>query len=172
MNKRTCGIRTVAGEIDMRLNPQYMYVDDLDLEIIRLLIKNSKLSIREIAKSLGKAPSLIHSRIKRLERNNLIKAYTILLDYRRLGYDVYALTLLQVDGAHIVEVEEDLSREPNVKAVYDITGEYDIAVISVFKSVSELDSFIKKTLKNPYIKRSVTSVILRVVKDTPHIEIQ
>jgi DNA-binding Lrp family transcriptional regulator len=172
MNKRTCGIRTVAGEIDMRLNPQYMYVDDLDLKIIRLLIKNSKLSIREIAKSLGKAPSLIHSRIKRLERNNLIKAYTILLDYRRLGYDVYALTLLQVDGAHIVEVEEALSREPNVKAVYDITGEYDIAVISVFKSVSELDSFIKKTLKNPYIKRSVTSIILRIVKDTPHIEIQ
>jgi Lrp/AsnC family transcriptional regulator for asnA, asnC and gidA len=101
----------------------------------------------------------------------LIKAYTILLDYRRLGYDVYALTLLQVDGAHIVEVEEALSREPNVKAVYDITGEYDIAVISVFKSVSELDSFIKKTLKNPYIKRSVTSIILRIVKDTPHIEI-
>jgi DNA-binding Lrp family transcriptional regulator len=75
-----------------------------------------------------------------------------------------------VEGVYISEVEDLLSREPNVRAVYDITGEYDIALISVFRSVSELDNFIKRILKNPYIKRSVTSLILRVVKDTPHIE--
>jgi DNA-binding Lrp family transcriptional regulator len=145
-------------------------VDSLDLEILRALSKNSKLSIREISKIVKKSPSLIHSRIRRLEKSGFIRNYTILVDYQKLGYDVYALTLLQVDGAHIVEVEEALSKEPNIKAVYDITGEYDVAFISAFKSVSELDNFIKKLLKNPYIKRSVTSIILRVVKDTPHIE--
>jgi len=129
-----------------------------------------KLSIREISKIVKKSPSLIHSRIRRLEKSGFIRNYTILVDYQKLGYDVYALTLLQVDGAHIVEVEEALSKEPNIKAVYDITGEYDVAFISAFKSVSELDNFIKKLLKNPYIKRSVTSIILRVVKDTPHVE--
>ncbi|MFZ8783508.1 MAG: Lrp/AsnC ligand binding domain-containing protein [Desulfurococcaceae archaeon] len=75
-----------------------------------------------------------------------------------------------VEGVYISKVEDLLSREPNVRAVYDITGEYDIALISVFRSVSELDNFIKRILKNPYIKRSATSLILRVVKDTPHIE--
>ncbi len=157
--------------VELRPLQSRLNLDDLDLEIIRILRKNSKISIREIASLLKKAPSLIHSRIKKLEKNSVIKEYTVIIDYSKLGYDVYALTLLQVDGAHIFEVEEALSREPNVKAVYDITGEYDIAVISVFKSVSELDAFIKKTLRNPYIKRSVTSIILRVVKDTPHIEI-
>ena len=145
-------------------------LDNLDLEILKALSKNSKLSVRELSKILKKSPSLVHSRIKRLERNNVIKNYTILVDYWKLGYEVYALTLLQVDGAHIVEVEEVLSKEPNVKAVYDITGEYDVAFISAFKSVSELDNFIKRLLKNPYIKRSITSIILRIVKETPHIE--
>jgi len=146
-------------------------IDSLDLEILKALSKNSKVSIRELAKIVKKSPSLIHSRVRRLERDRVIRGYTILVDYQKLGYDVYALTLLQVDGAHIVEVEEALSKESSVKAVYDITGEYDIAIISIFKSVNDLDSFIKRILKNPYIKRSVTSIILRVVKDTPHVEI-
>ena len=145
-------------------------VDSLDLEILKALSRNSRLSTREISRALKKSPSLIHLRIKRLEKCGLIKNYTTLIDYTKLGYTVHALTLLQVEGAHISEVEDLLSREPNVRAVYDITGEYDIALISVFRSVSELDNFIKRILKNPYIKRSVTSLILRVVKDTPHIE--
>ncbi|MCS7099086.1 MAG: Lrp/AsnC ligand binding domain-containing protein, partial [Sulfolobales archaeon] len=90
-------------------------------------------------------------------------------DYRMLGYEVYALTLLQVDGEHITEVEKLLAREPNVRAVFDITGEYDVAILTVFSSVSELDAFIKRMLKVPYIKRSVTNLVLRVVKDEPHI---
>ncbi len=145
-------------------------VDNLDLEILKALSKNSRLSTREISRVVKKSPSLVHLRIKRLEKCGLIKNYTTLIDYTKLGYTIHALTLLQVEGAHIGEVEDFLSKEPNVKAVYDITGEYDIAFISVFKSVSDLDSFIKRILKNPYIKRSVTSIILRVVKDTPHIE--
>lgn len=145
-------------------------VDSLDLEILKALSRNSRLSTREISRALKKSPSLVHLRIKRLEKCGLIKNYTTLIDYTKLGYTVHALTLLQVEGAHISEVEDLLSREPNVRAVYDITGEYDIALISVFRSVSELDNFIKRILKNPYIKRSVTSLILRVVKDTPHVE--
>jgi len=146
-------------------------LDSLDLEILKALSRNSKLSIREISKIVKRSPSLVHSRIRRLERSGIIRGYTALVDYQKMGYDVYALTLLQVDGGHIVEVEEALSREPSVKAVYDITGEYDIAFISAFRSVGELDSFIKRILKNPYIKRSVTSIILRIVKDTPHIDV-
>jgi len=105
--------------VELRPLQSRLNLDDLDLEIIRILRKNSKISIREIASLLKKAPSLIHSRIKKLEKNSVIKEYTVIIDYSKLGYDVYALTLLQVDGAHIFEVEEALSREPNVKAVYE-----------------------------------------------------
>lgn len=147
-------------------------LDDLDLEILSALSKNAKSSVREISRAVKRAPSLVHARIKRLEKCGVVRGYTVLIDYRKLGYDVHALTLLQVDGAHILEVEEALSKEPNVRAVYDITGEYDVALVSVFRSVDELDSFIKRVLRNPHIKRSVTSIVLRVVKDSPHIELK
>ncbi len=145
-------------------------VDEVDVKILEVLKANARASLRDIAKAIGKSPSLIHSRLRRLEKIGVVKGYTVLVDYRMLGYEVYALTLLQVEGGHIADVEKLLATEPNVRAVFDITGEYDVAILAVFSSVSELDKFIKKMLKVPYIKRSVTNLILRVVKDSPHID--
>ncbi len=144
--------------------------DEVDLRLLKLLAVNGRLGIRELARCLRRSPSTVAERVKRLERDGLIKGYTALINYHSLGYQVNAITLLQVEGAYIEEVERELAREPNVKAVYDITGEYDIAIIVSFKSVPELDSFIKRLIKRPHIKRSMTSLIFRVVKESPHVE--
>lgn len=144
-------------------------VDEIDLELLERLKDNARLSIRELSREVGRSPSVVYSRLKRLERAGIIRGYTALINYQMLGYEVYALTLLQVEGEHITDVEKLLAEEPNVRAVFDITGEYDVAIITVFSSVSELDLFIKRMLKVPYIKRSVTNLILRVVKDEPHV---
>ncbi|MEM1619437.1 MAG: Lrp/AsnC family transcriptional regulator [Fervidicoccaceae archaeon] len=146
-------------------------VDELDLALIEALRRNARASLREIARQIGRSPSVVLSRLRRLESEGVIRGYTALIDYKKIGYDVCALTLLQVDGAHIAEVERALASEPNVRIVFDVTGEYDVAAISVFKSVSELDSFIKRTLGNPHVRRSVTNLVLRVVKDEPHVGI-
>jgi DNA-binding Lrp family transcriptional regulator len=145
-------------------------VDELDLKILDVIKNDAKLSVREIAKILNKSPSTILSRIKKLERIGVIKGYATLIDYLKLNYQVTAITLLQVEGPYIEEVEKLLASEPNVRAIYDVTGEYDVIVISLFKTVSELDNFIKRLLKVPHIRRSITSIAFRVIKDNPNIE--
>lgn len=145
-------------------------LDDIDYAIINILKNDSRLSIREISKMINRSPSTISERIRKLENKGVIKRYTITIDHGRLGYKLNAITLLQVDGAHIEDVEKMLMTEPNVRAVYDITGEYDVAIITTFRDSEELDRFIKKMLKNPYIKRSVTNIILRIVKESPTLD--
>lgn len=145
-------------------------LDEIDLEILRALALNARISIRELARELNRSPSTIHEKIRKLKRMGVITGFTSLLNYKALGYTINALTLLQVDGASIEELENSLAKEPCVRCVYDVTGEYDVAVISSFKSVDELNKFIKRLISKPYVKRSVTSIILRVVKDTPHLE--
>ncbi len=145
-------------------------LDEIDYAIINLLKNDSRLSIREISKMINRSPSTISERIRKLENRGVIKRYTITIDHGRLGYKLNAITLLQVDGAHIEDVEKMLMTEPNVRAVYDITGEYDVAIITTFRDSEELDRFIKKMLKNPYIKRSVTNIILRIVKESPTLD--
>ena len=154
----------------MRSRRRSIILDDIDMMILRRLAVHGKEGIRELARNLGKSPSTIAFRIKRLEREGIIKGYTTMIDYRKLGYQINAITLLQVDGAHIEELEEILAREPNVKAVYDITGEYDIAIITSFREIEDLDRFIKRVIKIPYVKRSMTSIAFRIVKETPHVE--
>lgn len=145
-------------------------LDDIDYAIINILKNDSRLSIREISKMINRSPSTISERIRKLENRGVIKRYNITIDHGRLGYKLNAITLLQVDGAHIEDVEKMLMTEPNVRAVYDITGEYDVAIITTFRDSEELDRFIKKMLKNPYIKRSVTNIILRIVKESPTLD--
>ena len=145
-------------------------LDALDLRILKTLALRGKEGVRRLARELGKSPSTITERIKRLEERGYVSGYTALINYAKLGYQVNAVTLLQVDGAHIEEIERELAKKPNVRAVFDITGEYDIALILSFKSVPDLDRFIKSLIKNTYIKRSMTSLIFRVIKDTPHVE--
>ena len=146
-------------------------VDDLDKRILRVLVEDSRLSVREIARRASAPHSTVYERIRRLERNGIILGYTVRIDYKKLGYQITALILVNVDGQHILEVEEWLSKHPNVLAVYDITGEHDIAVIASFKTIDELDSFVKNVLRNPYVRQTRTSIVFRKVKDEIHLPI-
>jgi len=144
-------------------------IDDVDKKILEILRTDARVSIREIARKIGSSHSTIYDRIRKLERRGIISGYTIRINYKKLGYQITALILVNVDGRHIIEVEKWLAQEPNVLAVYDITGEHDIAVIASFKTIDELDSFIKNVLRNPYVKQTRTSIVFRKVKEEIHL---
>jgi len=146
-------------------------LDELDIEILKILMVRGRAGVREIARALDKPVSTISTRIRRLEERGVISGYTARVDYELLGFDVVALIMLIVDGSRIESVEKVLASEPNVRAVYDITGEYDVAIIAVFRRVRDLDMFIKRLLRNPYIRKSVTSIVFRRVKDDIHIDV-
>lgn len=146
-------------------------LDELDIEILSALSRNGRLGVRELARMLGRPASTISQRIRGLEKRGFIRGYTALIDHRRLGFDILALIMLNVEGGHIEDIERMLAKEPNVRAVYDITGEFDVAVIALFRRVEELDRFIKRILRNPYVKRSVTSIAFKAVKDEPNIDL-
>ncbi|WP_317896514.1 Lrp/AsnC family transcriptional regulator [Pyrofollis japonicus] len=141
------------------------HLDDIDMRILKILARNSRTSIREIARELGLAVSTVHARLQRLISTGIIKKFTIIPDYDSLGYTISALMLLQVEGEKIIDAEKVLATEPNVIAVYDITGDYDVAVIARFRDVNDLDDFVKRINRIPFVKRTVTSIILRVTKE-------
>lgn len=142
-----------------------LLLDSVDRRIVKLLARNSRLSVRELARELGLAPSTVHSRLRRLVEAGVVKRFTILPDYEKLGYMITAIILLQVEGGMIVHVGETIARDPKVIQVYDITGDYDLAVIAKFRNINELDRFLKTVNRMSYVKRSVTSLSLRVLKE-------
>ena len=150
---------------------EIIHLDNLDKQILEYLKYNSRISFRELATKLGKPVSTIYDRVKRLEKLGVIRGYSTSIDYRKLGYQIKALILVNAVGKELVNVERMIAENPNVQAVYDITGEYDIAVIAAFKTIEELDSFVKNLLSNPGVVHTRTSIVFRTVKETLHLPI-
>jgi len=146
-------------------------VDDVDHKIIRLLQEDARKSFNKIADSLGIAVGTAYNRVKSLEEKGVLKGYTIMLDSAKLGYGLTALILIEAEGRYLPDVEKELAKLDEVICIYDITGDYDIAVIARFKSRKTLNNFIKSTLKMPHVTRTVTNVVLNVVKEDFRVKI-
>jgi len=142
-------------------------LEEGDLKILRALAENSRGSLKEISDAVGMPISTVFSRIKKLEHAGLIKGYTLSVDHSRLGYKITAIIHFSIDGPYLEEIEKMLASKENVIFLYDVTGDFDIIAVARFRSIEELDRFVKDTLKNPHIKRTTTSIALRVVKESP-----
>jgi len=152
------------------LEAKELKIDNLDIQIIKLLQEDSRLSYNKIAEKLGISVGTAYNRIKNLEERGILKGYTVIVDPDKVGYGLTALILVQAEGKHLTEVESEIAKIDNVTSVYDITGEFDIAVIARFKDRDGLNKFIKSLVSLPYVKRTVTNVVLNVVKEDSRIK--
>ena len=146
-------------------------IDEIDLQIISLLQEDSRLSFNKMAKELGVSVGTVCNRIKSLEEKGIIKGYTAIVNPIKIGYGLTAIILIQAEGKHLVDVEREVAKMKHIVSVYDITGDFDIAVIARFKDIFGLNTFIKRLLAMPYVKRTVTNVVLNVVKEDFRVKI-
>jgi len=140
-------------------------VNDIDLQIIKLLQEDGRLSFNKIARKLGISVGTAFNHVKNLEKKGILKDYTVIVDSAKLGYSLTALMLIQTEGSYLAHVENEIAKTANAVAVYDITGDYDAAVIAKFKDRASLNAYVKNLLALPHIKRTVTSVALNVIKE-------
>ena len=146
-------------------------IDDLDLRLLGVLQQDCRLSYNKIARKLGISVGTAFNRVKNLEKRDVLKGYTAIVDPAKLGYSLTAIIMVQAEGTFITDIENEIANNANVVAVYDITGDYDATVIAKFKDRAGLNSFIKNLLAHPHIKRTVTNVALNIVKEDHGVEL-
>lgn len=140
-------------------------VDELDLKILSELVEDARLSYREVARRLRVSPATVLNRVRRLERDGVIKKYSAIVDYSKLGYDLTVITEITVSQGRLVEIEREIAKIGHTCAVYDVTGPTDVIVVARFRSRDELSRFTKSLLAMPYVERTNTHVVLTVVKE-------
>jgi DNA-binding Lrp family transcriptional regulator len=146
-------------------------LDDLDFQILRTLEEDARQSCREIAEKLGVATGTVYNRIKKLTDEGVIKGYIPIIDPEKVGYELTALILIQVEGRYLVDVENEVAKFDEVFYVYDITGEFDVAIAARFKTREKLNKFIKSILTIQHVKRTVTNIVLNVVKEDLRVKV-
>ncbi|MCK4480803.1 MAG: Lrp/AsnC family transcriptional regulator [Candidatus Lokiarchaeota archaeon] len=140
-------------------------IDELDLEILKILSIDSRKNKSTIAEDLKRSPNTIIKHINDLEKDGIIKNYGVQIDYEKLGYEIMAIIEVTISKGKMFEVEEKIAENPNVFGVYDITGTYDALILARFKSREELSKMIKEIHKSPNVKRTNTHFVLNTIKE-------
>jgi len=142
-----------------------MDLDKTDERILKNLMVDARSSARQLALKLGISTVTVLSRIKKLEREKIIKGYTALIDHEKLGYNLTAIIEIIAKKDKIIDMEVEISKIENVCGVYDITGNTDTLVIAKFKSRNELSEFVKGLASIPNIDNTITHVVLNTTKE-------
>ena len=114
------GLRDVVGE---PTDP--VQLDEVDLRLLALLAADARVSQRALARQMGLSPPTIGERIMRLERDGVIRGYTISIDWGALGYPMQvflAVTAVTDQGA----VLSDLHQVPEVEDIAIVAGSMDM----------------------------------------------
>lgn len=146
-------------------------IDELDKEILNALNSNARMSFRQLAKKLRISPTTLHHKVKRLENSGVVKGYIPLIDTESVGYTLMAIIGLRVNQEKDIEVQEAISKLPQVGAIYEVTGDWDLILICYFKGRKGLTDFLKKELPLSNIERAITHLVLKVVKEEKRIPV-
>jgi DNA-binding Lrp family transcriptional regulator len=140
-------------------------IDELDISILEHLMRDSTQNYRFIARTAETTPATVHNRIRKLKESNVIDRFTIRVDPKALGYDLCVIVDLQVMGGYLERVQKRYAKNPNICAIYDITGEHDTTFIAKFRTMEELNRFIKTIASDKYVVHTSTKVVLNVLKE-------
>ena len=141
-------------------------MDEKDEKILKLLKENSKLTTQQISKKILIPITTIHNRIKKLEKEGIIRKYTIELDNKKIGKNVSAYISLTVDYNLLQktpqhELAKKIKNHDLVEECAMVTGGTDIMIKVRTSSIEELDDFVTKHLRNiEGIEKTQTMVIL------------
>jgi len=143
-------------------------MDEIDSEIIRALVRNSRMTLSQMSKEINVPDATISNRLKKLEET-VIKQYSLILDTDKLGLKVTAIIIIQTESEKHENVKLELSKLEEVSEVYSVSGEYDILIKLWAHSIEELNKIVNSKIRSVEGVEDLTEMIVmeRVKEGVP-----
>jgi DNA-binding Lrp family transcriptional regulator len=145
-------------------------MDEKDLELLRILEENSRLSADEIATMTNISTSEVEERVRSLEASQVIKRYSTVINWERAGNgEVSAIIELKVNPERDYgydRIAERLSRFRQVKTLRLMTGTYDLQLLVTGKNMQEVSRFVSEHVAPmDRIRETATHIIMKSYKE-------
>jgi len=140
-------------------------LDEIDKKIIKVLQDDARTSLRKISELVKVSLGTVSNRVKRMERNGVIKGYSVILDPDQIGWELNVVIGLRIQKGRLIEIQERIAKDSRVHGVYDVTGDFDSMVIARAKNRKDLDDLSKNVLSIDGVERSITHLVLNTVKE-------
>jgi len=152
-----------------------MKIDEKDIALLKELQTNCRQSLKKLARKLNMSITTVYDRMKKLEKEGVIKGYKAILDPEKTGNDMVAFILVRMEYFHSPEgkplsqreIAKRISLIPNVSEVHIIAGEWDMLVKARGKTVKEIgDLVIDRLRKIRGVGRTLTCDAWVTVKES------
>lgn len=103
-------------------------LDKFDLEILRVLQSDGRISNQELADKISLSPSQCWRRVRQLEQIGIIRSYTTLLDPKLLQLNIVAFVHVILENHHpasVKEFEKAIEKWPEILECHATSGDYD-----------------------------------------------
>ena len=116
------------------------------MQILSELSNDASISVPRLSKKIDVNSSVVYSRIKRLVKRKLIERFTIDVNDAELGYEVKALTGINIDTKQRDNVIEQLFKIDGVREVAEVTGRFDILVTMYSRSLDQMHKMVSEKI--------------------------
>lgn len=144
-----------------------MKLDQIDLNILKHLQENARITNAELAERVGLSPTPCLRRLRRLEADGIIKGYRTDVNRDVLGLAVTVVILVKLekeDEASLRAFEDIAMRRPEIMECLLVTGKYDYVLRVVLPTLGSYEGFLSETLlKTENVQSIESSFMLREV---------
>lgn len=142
-------------------------MDDLDRRLITCLRHNARRSVSDLALELGVSRATIRARLDRLERERIIRNYTVVVKGDADVAPVRGIMSLEVEGRSTDAVVKALSGFPEIAAIHSTNGRWDLIIEVRASDLAELDQVLRRIRLIPAIRASETNLLLSTLRGLP-----
>lgn len=147
-----------------------MKLDRKDLDILKSLQQDSKMTNKEISNKLDLSVTAIFERIKRLEREDVISKYVAIVAPAKVERDFMVfcqIKLIQHTKSYLTRFEKKVTRLSEVLECYHVSGEYDYILKIMIKDMEAYREFMVTKLTNlDHIGSTQSTFVISPVKNT------
>lgn len=148
------------ASIESQGRPANRPMRDTDSRLIALLKANAREPVTSLARKLGLARTTVQERIARLERDGIIKGYTLLLSEEAEAGRLRAVVMMAADPKQADRIGAELKRIPEVRALSAVSGAYDMMAIVEAETAARMDVLLDRIGRASGVTRTVSSIIL------------
>lgn len=161
--------------MDILINEKNRALDSTDLRILRTWQQRPEATVAEIAEQVGLSHTPCWRRMRRLEKDGVVRGRTLRIDQKLVDLDVNVFAQLRMQK-HDEDTLESLERAtqacPEIVACFSMSGDSDFILHVVVKSIGDYEQFLKKTLLHlPGVASVNSSFALKTIKQTTDLPI-
>ena len=130
-------------------------LDHTDLKLLKLLSKNSRTTVKNLSKEVALSEPSVKTRIQRLMDEEILNAFTVDIDYKKLGYILplfVKISDLTISAQKFVSIVEEISA---FVSIYAVTGEENYILFGHARSVSEVEEILSKLMAYGKVSKSI-----------------